>query len=470
MFCFVSFPHACVCRALKHHILQWQEVPPRGRPQQVSRQSPVSCRQKSRASPGLQSLDKPHLQHNPFKLLSSSASGPPLANTEPTTQHCSGNSNAQGSMQHCRGKQPSANRQSDPYIPPHMRPQQGNALIHGQQPLPAPQALEPSQLIHGCTSSNPQPPQSLRQHISSATNKRPAPKQTFQSSQQRESNAKMLDYTVQLVPDLSSIQLADGKHAAFQGRHPPSHHNYTAIHAFLEYICTGIGGAFVDVWLDTAHITFADVQLPSHQVQKFAGAFSQATAELPPLTGCYNITDLKLHRKDNRRDSHIKGDSFYYLDLNSTSSQFQDTQQLWARALQKTVCNLGGRCDDIRGNQEQHMTIRSFSLRTAAGSFHQVAKAVRANPARMRCAGIRIQQSVSQALEAGNGQGLTAYGYCHLLLARYPVPLYTSCEAASHGIVLADKERRLRRKEAALREATVNDVLCLCLDRLSMSA
>ena len=105
------------------------------------------------------------------------------------------------------------------------------------------------------------------------------------------------------------------------------------------------------------------------------------------------------------------------------------------------------------------MTVRSFSLRTAARSFEQLAKAVRANPATMRCAGIRVQQSVDQALEAGTKQALIAHAYFHKPLARYPVPLYTSCEAASHAIVLADKQRRLQRRDAAVLEAAVNDIL-----------
>jgi len=276
----------------------------------------------------------------------------------------------------------------------------------------------------------------------------------------------MLEYTVQLVPDLSSITFSNSSHAAFVGKPPPAHHNYTAIHDFLDHICPGPGGSFADVWLDTAHITFANIHLPTDKVDSFTSVFTQKIKELPALTsGCYNITDLKHFRKASRRDITTKGSSFYYLDLDSTNLDVQDTQELWIQALQKTVHELGGKCSDIRRNREQHMTVRSFSLTTAAGSFDQVAKAVRANPATMRCAGIRIQQSVDQALEAGTKQALTAHGYFHKPLARYPVPLYISCEAASHGIVLADKQRRLQRRDAAVLETVINDIL----DRLSLS-
>ena len=276
----------------------------------------------------------------------------------------------------------------------------------------------------------------------------------------------MLEYTVQLIPDLSSITLLNSTHAAFVGKPPPAHHNYTPIHDFLDHICPGLGGDFADVWLDTAHITFANIYLPINRVHSFTSAFTQKVVELPALTsGCYNITDLKHFTKASRRDISTRGSSFYYLDLDSTTTGFQETQQLWIQALQKTVHELGGKCSDIRRNQEQHMTVRSFSLTTAAGSFDQLAKAVRANPATMRCAGIRIQQSVDQALEAGTTQELIAHGYFHKPLARYPVPLYSSCEAASHQTVLADKQRRLQRRDAAVLESAINDIL----DRLSLS-
>ena len=276
----------------------------------------------------------------------------------------------------------------------------------------------------------------------------------------------MLQYTVQLVPDLSSITLSNSSHAGFVGKPPPAHHNCTAINGFLEHICPGLGGSFADVWLDTAHITFASINLPTDKVHSFKSVFSQNTAELPALTsGCYNITDLTLFINPDRQDADTRGDRYYCLDLDSTTSDFQDTQELWLQVLQQTVYDLGGNCTDIHSNQDQHMTIRAYSLRTAAGSFNQLAKAVRANPATMRCAGIKIQQSVDQALESGNKRALITHGYLHKLLARYPVPLYISCEAASHAIVLADKQRCLQRRDAAVLEAAINDIL----DHLSLS-
>ena len=344
---------------------------------------------------------------------------------------------------------------------------QGAAAIFRQQHSSASRPNTAPQFRPGSMPNQHSPSTFSRPAPANATSRKPVV--PFRSSHQKhatERPPRMLKYTVQLVPDLSSITLSNSSHAAFAGKPPPAHHNYTAIHDFLDHICPELGGSFADVWLDTAHITFANIDLPADKVHSFSSAFTQNVAELPALTsGCYNITDLKHFKKPSRRDISTKGSSFYYLDLDSTTADFQETQELWIQALQQTVRELGGKCDDIRRNREQHMTVRSFSLRTAARSFEQLAKAVRANPATMRCAGIRVQQSVDQALEAGTKQALIAHAYFHKPLARYPVPLYTSCEAASHAIVLADKQRRLQRRDAAVLEAAVNDIL----DRLSLS-
>ena len=372
-----------------------------------------------------------------------------------------------------RGQHMPASAQPQDHTESHRRQQlattghpQGNASIFRQSPASRPNTpqLRPGNMSIQHTPSTFSSP---AHRPSNATLGKPVV--PFRPSCQKQAIKRppgMLQYTVQLVPDLSSITLSNSSHAAFVGKPPPAHHNYTAVNDFLEYICPGVGGSFADVWLDTAHITFASINLPTDKVHSFKSVFSQNTAELPALTsGCYNITDLNVFINPDRHDADTKGDRYYCLDLDSTTSDFQDTQELWIQALQQTVHDLGGECSDIHSNQDQHMTIRAYSLKTAARSFDQLAKAVRANPATMRCAGIRIQQSVDQALEAGTKQALIAHGYFHKPLARYPVPLYISCEAASHGIFLADKQRRLQRRDAAVLESAVNDIL----DRLSLS-
>ena len=375
-----------------------------------------------------------------------------------------------------RGQHPPSNAQFQ-HMPASAQPQDHTDSHRRQQSATTGHAQRNASVLRQSAASRPNIPQ-LRpgnmsiQHTPSTISSpahRPAnatlgiPVVPFRLSCQEQAIKRppgMLQYTVQLVPDLSSITLSNSSHAAFVGKPPPAHHNYTAINDFLEHMCPGVGGSFADVWLDTAHITFASIKLPTDKVDSFKSVFSQNTAELPALTsGCYNITDLNLFISPDRHDTDTKGDRHYCLDLDSTTSDFKDTQELWLQVLQQTVYDLGGNCTDIHSNQDQHMTIRAYSLRTAAGSFDQLAKAVRANPATMRCAGIKIQQSVDQALESGNKQALITHGYLHKLLARYPVPLYISCEAASHAIVLADKQRCLQRRDAAVLEAAINDIL-----------
>ncbi len=280
----------------------------------------------------------------------------------------------------------------------------------------------------------------------------------------------MLEYTVQLVLDPNSIVLWDQSHAAFEGHPPPAHHSYTAIHAYLEHICRGLGGGFADVWLDTAHITLGAVRLPAAAVKHFKADFTEVTATLPSLTsGCYKITSLQHYAKPHRRDISTKGGNFYFFKLDLMTSEFANVLYSWYQALHSTVLQLGGWVVDpgFRRMQEHHMTIRSFSLRTAADSFAQVARAVQVNPATMGCLGIRIQQSVDQALEEGTDQALVAHGYFYQLQARYPVPLYTSCEAASRGIVRTDTQHRMRKKDAAIMEAIVDDVLDKLLEHIT---
>lgn len=230
--------------------------------------------------------------------------------------------------------------------------------------------------------------------------------------QQLAACAKLKEYTVQLVPDLFSIQLVGSSPAAFQGLAPPRHHNFTSIHAFLQEVCQDSGAGFADVWLDTAHITFATLALPAGREQEFAALLRAASGSLPELTtGCYKIVDLQHYDKRTRRDAAIKGSNFYYLDLNSATEEFIRTQFVWLDALKSIAHQVSGSCTDVRTIEHQHMTVRSFSLRDATKSFQRIRKAVQAQPATMGCAGIRIQQSVDQALEAGSDQGIVAHGY-----------------------------------------------------------
>lgn len=102
------------------------------------------------------------------------------------------------------------------------------------------------------------------------------------------------------------------------------------------------------------------------------------------------------------------------------------------------------------------MTVRSCSLRDATKSFHQIRKEVRAHPATMKCAGIRIQQSVDQALEAQPDQGLIAHAYFYKPQARYPVCLYSSCMQASHHVRLQHEQMQRNQKAAAAAEGAAS--------------
>ena len=280
------------------------------------------------------------------------------------------------------------------------------------------------------------------------------------STRQYSPAGKKLEFTVQLVLDLSSLRLKDGSHPAFKGHPPPEHHTKTAIHHYLAHICPTHGASFADVWLDIVHITFATVVLPADKVQDFKDIFAGRAAALPSLTaGCYDITSLELYRKEHRRDKATKGSDFYFFDVNSTTPGFEDTLRKWSDALRKAAYQTNGNCADFMSMKEQHITVRSFSLKTAKDSFRIVQKEVRNHPATIQCAGIRIQQSVDQALEEGTGQLLSAHAYFQKPVARYPVPLYTSCDAASHRIRLADNQRRMQIKNAAISDATVDDII-----------
>ena len=276
----------------------------------------------------------------------------------------------------------------------------------------------------------------------------------------------MLEFTVQLVPDLGSIQLIDGSHAAFKGAPPPSHHQVTAVHAYLEHICPSHGASFADVWLDIAHITFAALRLPASKLEDFAALISAAAADLPELTtGTYKICDLALYDKRNRVDAAYKGSDFYYLDVQSTTIDFVNIQYDWFHTLRCIAKQVGGSCNGLEGIDRQHMTVQSFSLRNARQAFQEIKRTVQMQPAAMRCAGLRILQAVDQALESGSGQGINVHGYMYMLQARYPVSLYSSCKQASYHIWRTVEEQRKQKANAAAIEAAVDHVL----DQLSLS-
>ncbi|KAL3143615.1 hypothetical protein ABBQ38_002412 [Trebouxia sp. C0009 RCD-2024] len=264
-----------------------------------------------------------------------------------------------------------------------------------------------------------------------------------------------------------SIQLVGSSPAAFQGLAPPRHHGFTSINAYLQEVCQDTGASFADVWLDTAHITFASLALPAGREQEFVALLHAAAATLPDLTtGCYKIVDLQHYDKFTRQDAAIKGTNFYYLDLDSTSEDFIRTQLLWLDVLHKTAEQVNGRCTDTRSIEHQHMTVRSFSLRDATKSFHRIRKEVQARPATMRCAGIRIQQSVDQALQARSNQGIIAHGYFYQLQARYPVCLYSSCMQASYHVRRQDELMRHKHKANVAAE---NAVVKHMLNQLALS-
>ena len=261
---------------------------------------------------------------------------------------------------------------------------------------------------------------------------------------------------MQLVPNLPSIQLVDGNPAAFKGLPPPSHHHFTPIHAYLQEICQDCGASFADGWLDTAHITFATLAVPADKVQSFAALLHAAARHLPDLsTGCYKIVDLQHYDKRSRRDAAVKGSNFYYLDLESSTPEFVDNQLVWLDALKSIAQQVRGSCKDFRNVHQQHMTVRSFSLRDATESFHRIRKEVQGHPTTMHCAGIRVQQPVDQALDSRAGQGLIAHAFFYTPQARYPVCLYSSCMQASYHVRLQHEQMQRKQKAAAAAAAEV---------------
>ena len=272
---------------------------------------------------------------------------------------------------------------------------------------------------------------------------------------------------MQLVPDMFTIQLAGSSPAAFQGLAPPRHHNFTSINAYLGEICQDFGTSFADVWLDTLHITFASLALPVGREQEFVVLMNAAAATLPDLaTGCYKIVDLQHTDKEHRDKADIKGTNFYYLNLDSTSEDFIRAQFLWLDALRKAAQQVNGSCTDARGIERQHMSVRAFSLRDAAVVLPYVRRQVRARPATMKCAGIRIQQSMDQAVQAGSNQGIIAHGYFYQLVARYPVCLYSSCKQASYHVRLRDELTRHKNKANQTAE---NAVVKNMLEQLALT-
>ena len=268
-----------------------------------------------------------------------------------------------------------------------------------------------------------------------------------------------LHFTVQLVPKLGSIKLMNNSHAAFKGAPPPSHHQITPIHTLLEHICPETGATFPDVWLDTAHVTFATLKLPAQRVQRFVDLFAAEASNLPDLSsGTYKIKDLNYYVRPNKRDAIV-------LDLESTSTDFVRIQRIWFNTLQRIARQVDGSCHDFRSIQDQHMTVRSYSVRNATRSFQLIKTQVQAQPATMQCAGLRIQQAVDQALDTGSTQGIIGRGYFYKPLARYPVPLYSSAKAASDFVRLAHQQQCRQKAEAGATSAAIDDVL----DRLVQS-
>lgn len=216
-----------------------------------------------------------------------------------------------------------------------------------------------------------------------------------------------------------------------------------------------------------AHITFATLALPADKVQRFAALLHAAARHLPdPSKGCYKIVHLQHFDKRSRRDAAVKGSIFYYLDLEGTTSDFVDNQSIWLDALKSIAQQVGGSCKNFRSINQQHMTVRSFRLRDATNSFHHIRKEVQAHPATMNCAGIRIQQSVTQALEAGADHGFVVHAYFYKPQARYPVCLYSSCMQASHHARLQGEQMRRKQKAAAADQAACQAAVEQVLEQL----
>lgn len=250
--------------------------------------------------------------------------------------------------------------------------------------------------------------------------------------------AQPVAFAVQLYPDMSSLTLVQPDHqqvtpTVFSGHPSPDHHNKTAFSHYIAHVCPDNAEDFgVDVWLDTFHTTLGDVELSMSQVSDFQDALKTAVDSLPPVTSLqYTTTELQHTVKENRLKKNIKGEHFYYLGLTAAPDQLKQVLQPWMSAMQCAADAVRGKFTPKSFNSH-HMTIRCHTKAPVERTALQNAQnAVRCKPITFRAAGIRVQLAASQALEHCGPDQVKTYTKSDGSEVRYPVPIYTSGEAAS---------------------------------------
>ena len=254
--------------------------------------------------------------------------------------------------------------------------------------------------------------------------------------QQKQKQEQPIAFAVQLYPDMSSLTLLQHQQdspTVFSGHLPPDHHSYTAFHHYIAHVSPKDAGAFgVDVWLDTFHTTLGDLELPMSKVPEFQSIISSAYDSLPPVNSLvYTTTKLQYTIKDNRLKKDIKGVHFYHLGVTTEAGQLDQLLQPWIQAVQHAAASVGAKFVQ-KAFSSHHITIRCHTKRAVERqAFLRVAHAVQCNPITLRVAGIRVQLAASQALEHCGAEHVKIHVGSDGSEVRYPVPIYTSGEAAS---------------------------------------
>ena len=255
---------------------------------------------------------------------------------------------------------------------------------------------------------------------------------------QQQKQEQPVTFAVQLYPDMSSLTLLQHDHqqdspTMFSGHLPPDHHSYTAFHHYIAHVCPQDAGAFgVDVWLDTFHTTLGDLELPMSKVPKLQSMINSASDSLPPVNSLvYTTTKLQHTAKDNRLKKDIKGVHFYHLGMTAAADQLDQVLQPWMTAMQHAAASVGAKFVQ-EPFSSHHITIRCHTKKPVERqAFERVAHAVQRNPTSLRVAGIRVQLAASQALEHCGPEHVKIHIGSNGSEVRYPVPIYTSGEAAS---------------------------------------
>ena len=255
---------------------------------------------------------------------------------------------------------------------------------------------------------------------------------------QEQKQEQPVAFAVQLYPDMASLALVQRDHqqdspTVFSGHLPPDHHSYTAFHHYIAHVCPKDAGAFgVDVWLDTFHTTLGDLELPMSKVPEFQSIISSAFDSLPPVNSLmYTTTKLQYTIKDNRLKKDIKGVHFYHLGVTTEAGQLDQLRQPWIAAMQHAAASVGAKFVQ-KPFSSHHITIRCHTKKAVKrDAFQRVVHAVQCNPISFRVAGIRVQLAASQALEHCGAEHVQTHIASDGSEVRYPVPIYTSGEAAS---------------------------------------